>query len=110
MIEAARLRFCAAENITRMMQSPEKVTAFPTKAQDRVLDGTDNGLFPGNDPISTLTRWEARYLREWKYFATNEWIEYNGMKYCGLALPQPILRKLYHNNAIRWVPEILGRA
>ena len=41
-----------------MMQSPEKVRAFLTKYQDRVLYGTDNGLQPGNDPASTLPRWE----------------------------------------------------
>jgi hypothetical protein len=92
-----------------MMQPPEKVSTFLTRYQDRVLYGTDNGLEPGNDPTSTLPRWEERYLRDWKYFATNEWIECNGKKYRGLALPQPILRKLYHDNAVRWVPGILGK-
>ena len=92
-----------------MMQSPEKVRAFLTKYQDRVLYGTDNGLEPGNDPTSTLPRWEERYLREWRYFSTNEWIEYKDKKYRGLALPQPVLRKLYHDNAVRWVPGILGK-
>jgi hypothetical protein len=91
------------------MQSPEKVTAFFTKYQDRVLYGTDNGLQPGTDPASALQRWEERYLWDWKYFATHEWVEYKGKKYRGLALPQPILRKLYHDNAVRWVPGILGK-
>ena len=92
-----------------MMQSPEKVRAFMIKYQDRVLYGTDNGLVPGDDPSNTLPRWQERYLWEWKYFATNDWIEYNGKKYRGLALPQPVLYKLYHDNAVRWVPGILGR-
>ncbi len=92
-----------------MMQPPEKVRAFLTKYQDRILYGTDNGLSPGDDPASTLPRWEERYLREWRYFATDEWVEYHGRKYRGLALPQPILRKLYHDNAVRWVPGIVGK-
>jgi len=92
-----------------MMQSPEKVRAFLTKYQDRVLYGTDNALGAGDDPASTLPRWEERYLREWRYFATDEWVDYHGKQYRGLALPQPILRKLYHDNAVRWVPGILGK-
>lgn len=90
-----------------MMQPPDKVRTFLTKYQDRVLYGTDNALEPGDDPASTLPRWEYRYLRDWRYFATDEWVEYHGKKYRGLALPQPILRKLYHDNAVRWVPGIL---
>jgi predicted TIM-barrel fold metal-dependent hydrolase len=92
-----------------MMQSPEKVRAFLIKYQDRVLYGTDNGLLPGGDPASTLPKWEEQYLWDWRYFATNTWIEYNGKKYRGLALPQSVLRKLYHDNAVRWVPGILGK-
>jgi hypothetical protein len=25
----------------------------------------------------------------------------------GLALPEPVLRKLYHENAVKWVPGIV---
>lgn len=99
----------AARTPYLMMQPPEKVRAFLTKYQDRVVYGTDNGLRAGDDPIKTLQRWEARYGQEWKYYATDEWVEYKGKKYRGLALPQPILRKLYHDNAVRWVPGILGK-
>lgn len=90
-----------------MMQPPEKVRAFLTKYQDRVLYGTDNGLQATDDPATTLPRWEDRYLRDWRYFATDEWVEYHGRKYRGLALPPEILRKLYHDNALHWVPGIL---
>jgi hypothetical protein len=91
-----------------MMQPPEKVRAFLTKYQDRVLYGTDDALEPGDDPGRTLARWEDRYLRDWRYFATDQWVEYHSKKYRGLALPQPILRKIYHDNAVQWVPGILG--
>ncbi len=91
-----------------MMQPREKVRAFMIKYQDRVLYGTDNGLQAADDPASTLPRWEDRYLRDWRYFATDEWVDYHGRKYEGLALPPEILRKLYHDNAVRWVPGILN--
>lgn len=92
-----------------VMQPAEKVRAFLTKYQDRVIYGTDNSLRPGSDPAKTLPQWEESYRWDWKYFSTAEWIEYKGKKYRGLALPQPILRKLYHDNAVRWVPGILGK-
>ncbi len=90
-----------------MVQPPEKVREFLTKYQDRVLYGTDNGLQSADDPAATLPRWEDRYLRDWRYFATDEWVEYHGRKYRGLALPPEILHKLYHDNAVHWVPGIL---
>jgi len=68
--------------------------------------GATSQAFPLSHP-SMFTRTHSS--REWKYFATNEWIEYNGKKYRGLALPPPMLRKLYHDNAVCWVPGILGK-
>lgn len=99
---AARVRYL-------MMQPRDKVRAFMAKYQDRVLYGTDNELHRGQNPATTLAEWEDRYLREWQYFSTDQWVEYEGKKYRGIALPQPILRKLYHDNAVRWVPGVLGQ-
>jgi hypothetical protein len=98
---AARARYL-------MMQPRDKVRAFMAKYQDRVLYGTDNELHRGQNPAATLAEWEDRYLREWQYFSTDQWVEYEGKKYRGIALSQPILRKLYHDNAVRWVPGVLG--
>lgn len=33
---------------------------------------------------------------------------FRGRKFCGLALPEPVLRKTYHENAVRWVPGIVS--
>jgi len=91
-----------------MMQPPDKVRAFLIKYQDRVLYGTDLELHPWQDTATTLQGWQEQYLTDWKYFATDEWVECNGKKYRGLKLPASILRKLYHENAVNWVPGILA--
>jgi predicted TIM-barrel fold metal-dependent hydrolase len=92
-----------------MMQPPEKVRAFLTRYQDRVVYGTDLDLMPWSDTLATLRHWQEEYLRDWKYFATDTWVEYKGKEYRGLKLPTPVLRKLYHENAAHWVPGILGK-
>jgi len=96
----------AGRSIYFMMQPPEKVRAFLIKYQDRVLYGTDLDLMPWADTTQRLKHWQDEYARDWRYFATDESVEYDGKKYQGLKLPEPVLHKLYHENAIRWVPGI----
>jgi len=90
-----------------MMQPPEKVRAFLIKYQDRVLYGTDLDLMPWADTAKQLHHWQDEYRTNWKYFATDEWVEFEGKKSRGLKLPPSVLRKLYHDNAVRWVPGIV---
>jgi hypothetical protein len=61
---------------------------------------------PWSDTPAVLAQWQQEYLRDWKYFATDEWVDYEGRKYRGLKLPEPVLRKLYHDNAVRWIDGI----
>jgi len=86
-----------------MLQTRKKVRAFLIKYQDRVLYGTD----VDDDTIKDA---RAVYLRDWKFFATNDWLEYKGQRIRGLGLPRSTLRKLYHDNAVRWIPGILSSA
>jgi predicted TIM-barrel fold metal-dependent hydrolase len=99
----------AARVIYLMRQPPEEVRAFLTRYQDRVVYGTDLNLMAWSDTSTTLRHWQVEYLRDWKYFATDSWVEYNGKKYRGLKLPDPVLWKLYHENAAHWVTGILGK-
>lgn len=92
------------------MQPRADIIAFITKYQDRLIYATDNGLHPDNNAQETMQRWENRYANDWRFFATNDVIEYHGHKIQGLALPQAILRKLYHDNAVKWFPGILGKS
>ena len=78
--------------------------AFLTKYQDRVLYATDLEFHPGENPAEAVKRWETEFARDWKFFATDETLTYNGRAIRGLALPEPILKKHYHTNAVKWVP------
>jgi len=89
------------------MMPREKAIAFITKYQDRLIYATDNDhdFDPANEQQSARD-WEEAYAIQWRYFATNDVVEYKGKPLQGLALPMPILRKLYHDNARRWFPGI----
>ena len=81
--------------------------AFLIKYQDRVLYGTDLDLMPWADTAKRLQHWQDEYRANWKYFATDVGVEFEGKKSRGLKLPPSVLRKLYHDDAVRWVPGIV---
>jgi predicted TIM-barrel fold metal-dependent hydrolase len=89
-----------------MFQPREKVRSFLIKYQDRVLYGTDIEILPGSHVEASLNQLKNTYARDWKYFATDEILEYQGKEIQGLGLPPSVLRKLYHDNAVRWFPEM----
>lgn len=90
-----------------MMQPREKVAAFLMKYQDRVIYGTDLGLEANGNAAAAVKEWQEQYLRDWKYFATDEWVDYHGKKYQGLRLPPSVVRKIFHDNAVHWFPGIV---
>jgi hypothetical protein len=65
---------------------------------------------PKDDTEKALAEWNDTYARDWKFFATNKTVEIKGRKFQGLELPEPVLRKLYHDNAVRWFPGAIGGA
>lgn len=98
---AARVRYL-------MAQPRDKVRAFLIKYQDRILYGTDDGISPTSNATEEIKSWEEEMAMHWKYFATDETFEYEGLKVHGLKLPPEVLHKLYHENAVRWIPGVLG--
>jgi len=89
-----------------MLQPRADMIVFITKYQDRLIYGTDIELgFGENEPS---VDWENTYAKHWRFFATNDVLNYRGGTVRGLALPPLILRKLYHDNAVRWFPGILA--
>lgn len=92
------------------MQPRADLIAFITKYQDRLIYATDNELSADSNAPATMKRWENVYANDWRFFATEDVVEYHGHNIHGLALPQPILRKLFHDNAVKWFPGILGAA
>ncbi len=94
-----------AARITHLALQPrDKVRAFLTKYQDRVLYATDLTAMTWDNPETVAKRWAAEYDRDWKYFATDQAVEFDGRKVAGLALPDPVLRKIFRDNALKWVP------
>lgn len=89
-----------------MLQKRDKVRDFLVKYQDRVLYATDLVVLPKDDTQKALTEWNTTYARDWKFFATDQMVEYEGHSYQGLALPEPVLRKIFHDNALQWLPGI----
>lgn len=100
----------AARVVHLMLQPREKVRAFLIHYQDRVIYGTDLGIMPGEDAAKVARKAEDRYARDWAYFATGQTIEHEGRKITGLSLPDSVLRRLFRENAIRWVPGVLPAA
>lgn len=88
------------------MYPRDRMIAFITKYQDRLIYGTDNGFSGGSS--QTITHLESVYANDWRYFATSDTLSYKGKTLQGLALPDAILRKIYHDNAVKWFPGIIA--
>jgi len=94
-----------AARVTDLMVQPrEKVRAFLIRYQDRVLYGTDLSFGPEADAGKTIKSMRDVYALDWKYFSSAEWIETRTGRVQGLALPPEALRKIFRENALRWVP------
>ncbi len=94
-----------AARMDYLMLAPlEKVRSFLIKYQDRVLYGTDLDLVATANVQESLKEWQLTYARDWKFLATDKGFDYHGKKVTGLKLPQPVLRKIFRENALRWIP------
>ena len=105
-------------------QDAARMRRFFEKYQDRILFGTDLGIGPtqedmmygsnGSEP-PTLADERRFFLSTWRYFETQDkqialptpiqgrW------SIDGIGLPEPVLRKLYFENAARllkWTPPL----
>jgi predicted TIM-barrel fold metal-dependent hydrolase len=87
------------------MQPRDRMVAFITKYQDRLIYGTDIDFNGGAGSLGWI---ESVYANDWRYFATSDTIEYKGKPVKGLNLPEAILRRIYHDNAVKWFPGIVS--
>ena len=85
---ASRVRFLA-----RM--DADTVRQFITKYQDRMIYATDFVLGQGDDGKAAKSLLSV-HEREWNYFSGT------------LGLPEAILRKIFRENAVRWIPGIVA--
>jgi hypothetical protein len=95
---AARIRYFARGE-------RDGVRQFLTRYQDRVLYATDYSLREA-EPAAAARSLQVVHDRDWAFFAGADSMEYDGKPTRGLALPEAILRKLFRENALRWLPGI----
>jgi predicted TIM-barrel fold metal-dependent hydrolase len=81
----------------------DQVRDFLTRYQDRILYATDFSLRDGDVAIAARSL-QTTHDRDWKFFAGDEMMEYDGHPTKGLALPGVVLRKIFRENALRWLP------
>src|SRR5271156_172188 len=93
-----------------MLAPREKVRNFLIKYQDRMLYGTDLEFLNGEATPEALKDWQETYARDWKFLASDQKLQLRGRQIEGLNLPQPVLRRIFHDNAVRWVPGIAASA
>jgi predicted TIM-barrel fold metal-dependent hydrolase len=87
-----------------MLMPREQVRNFLIKYQDRTLYGTDLDLLATASTTEALKDWQSTYARDWEFLATDEMVTVDGKPVRGLSLPQLVLRKIFHDNAKRWIP------
>src|SRR6202451_558650 len=93
-----------------MIQPREKVRNFLIKYQDRVLYGTDLEFLSAQPTSEALNDWQETYARDWKFLATDQMLPYRGRQIEGLNLPESVLHRIFHDNAVRWIPGIANSA
>jgi predicted TIM-barrel fold metal-dependent hydrolase len=89
------------------LQPRAEMIAFILKYQDRLIYATDLSFNVEDHLEARMNFWELSYARDWRFLATTDLVEFEGAKGQGLALPEPVLRKIYHDNAVRWFPGIV---
>jgi len=91
--------------VSRLIGHPtNEVRDFFLKYQDRILYGSDMVYEAGANDESAMREWENQYLLDWRYFATDDFFDYHGRRAEGLNLPNAVLKKFFHDNALRWIP------
>jgi predicted TIM-barrel fold metal-dependent hydrolase len=80
------------------------------KYQDQLLYGTDIAISDRRSNGSTAERAEDLvnnvWMKDWEYFTSDKMLTQNDKvkEYRGLNLPVSVLKKIYHDNAMRLLP------
>lgn len=93
---AARVRYFARGD-------RELVRQFLSRYQDRVLYATDFSFRDG-EPATAARSLQITHDRDWAFFSGGDSMDYGGLPTRGLALSEAILRKIFRENALRWLP------
>ncbi|PZV85296.1 amidohydrolase family protein [Algoriphagus aquaeductus] len=82
----------------------KRIRDFMIKYQDRLIYGTDLGISGNPDPERIKANAKSTWLRDWKYFVTDERMEVSEVNgpFQGLKLPKDVIDKIYYHNAMKW--------
>jgi predicted TIM-barrel fold metal-dependent hydrolase len=97
---AARVRYLARGD-------REQAREFLNRYQDRILYATDFALGDG-DSAAAGRSLQARHDRDWTFFSGSDKMDYAGLPTQGLGLSGKVLRKIFRDNALRWLPGLRG--
>jgi len=87
----------------------EHARRFLTKYQDRVLYGTDFVL-GSEDAAAAVHDIERPHNWDRQFFATKDTLTFRNSQTQGLGLPDSVVRKIFRENALRWLPGITAAA
>jgi len=85
----------------------EEARQFLTKYQDRILYGTDFTL-PSAGEVQAEAQLHQTHEWDWNFLSTRDGLTFRNQPVRGLGLPDRVLRKIFRENAIRWIPGIVG--
>jgi hypothetical protein len=96
----------AARIVHFKVQNRDKVRDFIIKYQDQLLYGTDVAVNDRGNATSVEQLQDIIsnvWMEDWEYFSTDRLLtQHDKVKeYQGLHLPEPVLKKIYHDNAVR---------
>lgn len=97
---AARVRYFAPGE-------RDQVREFLIRYQDRILYATDFSL-RDDDPAAAARSVQATHDHDWDFFSGDDAMVYAGHPTRGMALPDGVLRKIFRENALRWLPGLGG--
>lgn len=82
----------------------EKVRNFFIEYQDQLLYATDLGDGGSGTEESVNKNNQGMWLRDWKFFVTDEIMTSHLVKqeFKGLKLPKEVVDKIYFHNAVKW--------
>lgn len=92
------------------VQDREKVREFFIKYQDQLLYGTDIAVKQSSNNAETVEDIQSTvnevWQKDWEYFTTDRILTQNDKvkEYQGLKLPESVLKKIYHDNAMAMYP------
>ena len=95
---AARVRYFARAD-------RDQTREFLDRYQDRILYATDFSL-RDNTPEAGARSMRATHDRDWEFFSGVAKMSYEGRPTQGLGLPEAVLRKIFRENARRWLPGV----